>query len=264
MVEAISQDFIPVVGNEGYQIVHRAPGITTLADWIYFGTPFKDADLTATSGPQVTWATTTKFLLQKGDTVQVPYVINTPPLADPGSHFGVMLLNALDATPEGQKSQLSVGMRVGVLTFVTIPGSRVEGGHLLDFSVPKLVTKPPVLFNLNFENNGTVYFEPRGKVEIYNILNRKVGETPISGRAILPTGVGKIVAPWVPSGLLFGRYSAKATVISGDARVLATANTSFYALPLRATLIFLAIVVVVFILLHFVRRRLNISISVKK
>lgn len=259
-----AQDFIPVAGDEGYQIVHRAPGITTVSDWIFFGLPYTDEDFATSTTIERDFASTTEFYLEVGQEVKVPYVIKTPLVADPGSHFGVLLFNARDATPGAESNQLAVGARVGALTFVTVPGNRLENGKLLSFSAPHFVQKSPVNFDLSFENTGTVYFEPRGTIDIYNIINRKVGETPIFGRAILPTGVGKLTIPWIVDKWLFGRYLAKATVVSSDNRVLSTAETTFYAVPLKALAIFFGIIIVAFILLKLLRRYLNISISVKK
>ena len=75
-----------------------------------------------------------------------------------------------------------------MLIFVTVPGSNLQKGKILNFTGPKFVQKGPVDFKIKFENTGTVHFEPKGIITLANMLGKKVGEIPVSSQVVLPRG----------------------------------------------------------------------------
>src|SRR5436190_20038796 len=64
-VSATVQDFVPVAGAEGIEFVSRAPGVTSVRDWITIGG--KDS-----------------FTFKKGEVRDIPYTITAPRDAEPG------------------------------------------------------------------------------------------------------------------------------------------------------------------------------------
>ncbi|MEN9913163.1 MAG: hypothetical protein RLY66_571 [Candidatus Parcubacteria bacterium] len=243
VVDVSIQDFIPTAGTETFQFVGRAPGVTTVRDWI------------TVNGPH-------QFTFKQGESRQMEYTINAPQDAEPGSHFGVFFFKATNVSDA--ESQIKVGTQVGVLTFVTIPGKFEQKGDIKNFWTDTFVQKGPVNFNLDFENTGTVHFEPKGMIDITNIFGTKVGSVPIEGYAVLPTGIKKLNFSWNVVGLLLGKYKAVASVYATDGTLLSSASTSFYAMPVWYIVGFVVTVLFLFFLIRFIKSRLKFSISLKK
>lgn len=241
-VDIAVQDFVPTSGTETFQFIGRAPGVTTVRDWITL------------KGPS-------SFTFKRGESKQVAYSINAPADAEPGSHFGVVFFKATRVSDLA--SQIKVGTQVGVLVFVTVPGKFEQKGTVTDFKAPTFVQGGPVQFSMSFLNTGTVYFEPKGSIDVFNMFGSKVASVPIQGYAVLPTGLKVMSFPWNVTGFLLGRYRATASVFDADNNLIASKSVAFYALPIWYIIGFIIILVILYFLIRFIRTKLNISVSLK-
>lgn len=195
-----------------------------------------------------------------GESKTISYTITAPLDAEPGGHFGVLLFKATELEQEGT---LKVGTQVGMLVLVAVPGNRLEQGRILDFTTAKFVQRGPVMFSMRFENTGTVHFEPRGNIAIYNIFGRHVADVPIGGQVVLPRGIKTLNQSWETSGWLLGKYSAIATVTSGDGEEISTEKITFWAFPVWYTISFFVTLVALYLILRFVKSRVRISLVTK-
>ncbi len=241
-VEVSMQDFIPVSGAESIQFVGRTPGVTSVIDWITVG------------GGK-------KFSFEKGESREIPYTIVAPASAEPGGHFGVVLFKATPKTSEG--ASLKVGTQVGMLVLVAIPGNHLQKGEILDFTAPKFIQSGPVPFSIKFQNTGTVHFEPKGSIVISNMFGRKIADVPVEGQIVLPTSIKTLNEDWNVSGLLLGRYTAAATISDGEGNTLTTESVSFWAFPIWYGVSFFTLLVVLFLVFRFIKRRVRISLVAK-
>jgi len=243
-VESKVEDFVPMAGTINIQFVGRAPGVTTVRDWI-------------------TLEPAKSFILQKGEAKEIVYTINAPSNAEPGGHFGVAFFKATQlANKVGE--QLNIGTQVGMLIFVTIPGNNLQKGQILDFSAPNFIQKGPVDFKIKFENTGTVHFEPKGEIKIFNIFGKEVANLLVEGQVVLPSGVRDLVISWKSANFLLGRYRAQLSLKDGEGNVLTAKSIAFYAIPIWYVLGFLASVAILFFGLKFLKKRLKISVSFEK
>ena len=87
-----------------------------------------------------------------------------------------------------ETGQLKISTRVGMLIFVTVPGSNLQKGKILNFTGPKFVQKGPVDFKIKFENTGTVHFEPKGIITLANMLGKKLARFPFPAKSSSPGG----------------------------------------------------------------------------
>ena len=158
---------------------------------------------------------------------------------------------------------LQVGTQVGTLVLVTVPGNHLEKGKVTGFNTASFVQSGPISFDTKFENDGTVYFEPKGTITVKNVFGKIVALLPIQGEVVLPTGARDIYSTW-PTGFLLGPYSAVATIYDGDGNILTTASTNFFALPVWYIVGFIVLFFVLYFFFRFLKKRLNISISLKK
>lgn len=242
-VETKVEDFIPLAGTYQIQFVGRAPGISTVRDWITLDAP-------------------KSFVLAKGAAKNVSYTIKTPPNAEPGGHFGVAFFKASELAKNDQ--QLKVGTQVGMLILVTIPGSHLEKGNILDFTGPLFVQKSPINFTIKFENTGTVHFEPRGTITIANMFGKEVGSVSVGGQVVLPTGIRDLAANVNFDGVLLGRYKANLKMFDGEGNELTAKSIAFYAFPLWYIIAFFITIAALFFAIRFLKKNIKISISRNK
>ena len=241
-VEVNTQDFVPVGGADSIQFVGNAPGVTSVKDWITVGSNHV-------------------FSFKVGESKQIPYTITAPLTAEPGGHFGVVFFKA--TTPNAGGGSLKIGTQVGMLVLVAIPGNHLQKGNILDFNAPSFIQGGPVTFGIKFENTGTVHFEPKGSIVITNMFGQQIAEVPIDGQIVLPTSIKMLHETWNVSGLLLGRYTAKAVIVDGDGNQLTTDSVHVWAFPLWYGASFLVTFVVLFCILRFLKKRIRISIVTK-
>lgn len=242
-VDTKIEDFVPLVGTYQIQFVGRAPGITTVRDWITL------------DGPR-------SFVLGKGATKNIIYTIKAPLNAEPGGHFGVAFFKATDIGNGNE--QLRVGTQVGMLILVTIPGSHLEKGNILGFSGPLFVKSSPINFTIKFENTGTVHFEPKGTLTTTNMFGKVVGSVPVGGEVVLPGGVRDLPASVNYAGVLIGRYTAELKMVDGEGNVLTAHRIAFYAFPVWYVIGFIVTVIMLFYIIRFLKNNVKISFSKNK
>jgi hypothetical protein len=244
VVDLNIQDFIPTAGTESFQFVGRAPGVTTVRDWIDFD------------------KTKDRIELKKGETREIPYTITAPANAEPGGHFGVMFFKAIRKADAD--AQMKIGTQVGVLVFVTIPGKFEQKGTIKEFTAPGFLQTGPVPFSLSFENTGTVHFEPKGVITITNMFGSKVASVPIEGYAVLPTGLKVMHFSWIVKGLLLGKYNASAAIYDVDGNLLSSQATSFIVIPIWYTVGFIVMLLVLYFIFRFLKSKVSFSVKLKK
>jgi hypothetical protein len=239
-VEPSVEDFIPTAGAESIKFVDRAPGVTSVRDWIKL-------------------STTKPFVLALGEQRTIPYSIDVPIDAEPGGHFGAVFFKATQVG--GTTGSLKVGTQVGMLVLIAIPGNHLEKGQILDFTAPAFLQSGPVPFSIQFENTGTVHFEPKGSIVITNMLGQKAAEVPLGGQVVLPTSVKLLRFDWAPVGFLFGRYGATATLYDGEGDALTASTIHFWVIPVWYVVGFLIALVVIYFVLRYLRRHLRIELK---
>ena len=241
------------------------------------------------------------LILEPGERRKVLFSINVPENAEPRGYYSVMIFEPrlpsfyFEETGEATGEVIPVQPRaipvVGVLfltsikTFALEPevGQKLE---VVEFSVPKeerlviledfaskiigsvaqaaqitITEKSPQNFILRIKNNDIYHIKPYGKVLIYNWFGKKVGETEIPQRTILP---GKIRSfpvefspeipeklKWLPASIsnflvqnfFVGKYQAALQLCETDAEQDAKLRESlvFWALPWKFWISFLLI-----------------------
>jgi hypothetical protein len=235
------QDFVPVAGADTYQFVGRAPGVSSVRDWIDVGS-------------------TTSFTFKQNESREIPYTITAPADAEPGGHFGAIFFKATGASAG---SSIKVGTQVGMLVLIAIPGSHTESGQILSFTAPPFQQQAPVPFTIKFQNTGTVFFEPRGQIVISDMLGRQVASVPIEGEVVLPTSIKTMEFDWDATGFLLGKYTAVATIVDGDGNTLTSSTVSFWVVPVWYIIAFLVVLVLIFLILRFLKRRVRVSVSLQ-
>ncbi len=235
------QDFLPLKGSSNIEFVPKAPGVTSVSDWVKVQIP-------------------DTFDFKVGDARNVSFTVTVPKDAEPGSHFGVIFFRAVDAM--ASTSQLKIGTQVGMLVLVTVPGSHLQKGKIDAFATDGFIQKGPVSFKTTFENTGTVYFEPKGTITIRNMFGKTVATVPVEGSIVLPTGVKDIETTWAANFLL-GPYTASIDLYDGEGALMTADSVKFFALPIWYIVGILAILIALYVAIVFFKNRVNFSISLK-
>lgn len=243
LVQVKAEDFLPSAGTNGLNFIGRAPGVTSVRDWINIESP-------------------DEFLFAEGASQSIRYTISVPEDAEPGGHFGVIFFKAIEK--QDVDEQLKIGTQVGMLVLVTVNGDFERSGKILDVEAPSFVTNTPINFVINFENTGTVHFEPKGHISIKNMFGKEVGNVPIEGQVVLPTGIKELGFSWQSHGIVLGKYTADIVIDDEPGNELDSRSVTFYAVPVWYVLGFLVALFFVWKVLVFFRERVTINISSKK
>jgi len=167
----------------------------------------------------------TPFTLGPNEEKEIPYVINVPPDAHPGSHFGAIFGQVESENERAENSPFLVKQHVaaGTLVLINVPGEVLGeekdwGGYLESFEVktggPLPLAKLPVKIVTRFKNTGIFCQTVWGGVNILDPFGNVVGKIHLPEKRVLPEASTHLTATWYRP-LLLGRYTANLTLLYG-------------------------------------------------
>jgi len=180
----------------------------------------------------------TSFTLRQGDSITIPVTISIPTSIPPGGLYGSVIVSvqgnagngAADASTANGK--INVKTRIAVLYFVRIKGNASESGFLKNFTTDHgLNTNGPVQISYAYQNDGNVYENPYGYIEIKNLFGAVVDKFAVEPYYVLPDSVRTNKISW-DHGLMFGRYKATLFLNRGYGNQIDQKSVYFWALPL--------------------------------
>lgn len=149
------------------------------------------------------WITVTDpnktYTLAPKERANIPIAINIPKDAQPGAHYGAVLMASGKADEKG--GTVGVETKLGSLIFVNVSGDLNETGRILDFSFKdKKVwyNMLPIDFFMRFENDGNTNLRPAGNVFIKNWYGRQVASIKVNDQfgSVLPHSIRKFGFGW--------------------------------------------------------------------
>lgn len=161
------------------------------------------------------------------ENITLPFSIDVPVNADPGSHWGTLLTIT---APQGGGSGVGVEAALGFIIYVRVPGDMREEVSVESFSAPRFVEAPPFTVETRFRNEGTVHEAPAGLIEVRNMFGSLVATGTLPVRNVLPGAVRRISAS-VGSGTWFGRYAVTLRAAYGDNGDTLSASAYVWAVP---------------------------------
>lgn len=174
------------------------------------------------------------------------FVINTPVNAEPGGHFGSLVFKTEPQPLKEGQSGSSVGQEVGALLLVKIAGDIKEQAEVASFkSQSGFYEAGPVTFETRVKNAGNVHLKPRGTITIHNMFGVEVAKVQIDERNVLPDAIRSVQTTWDAPGFRLGMYTAKVSLVYGDASTLLTASSSFFLFPYKLILAILVVIAVI-------------------
>lgn len=211
-----------------------------------------------------------KVTIGPGQSSEVKFELNVPNGAEPGSHYGAIILSQDDLT-KAPGTQIGATSQVGTLIFAKVAGEVIEKGKSLSFTTTKgSYDYPPVVFEVKFQNEGNVATKPTGLIEIYNSAGVKEDVLQInqSFGNVLPNSTRNFQEEWNPKKWLnviprIGHYRADGLLTYGlPAKTQKLGSVNFWLIPWS----FLAtvggvILGIMLILFFFLRVYTNVVIS---
>src|SRR5437870_2515089 len=162
--------------------------------------------------------------------ITLPFSLDIPANADPGSHWGALL--AITA-PAAQSNGAAVNVRTGVILLVHVLGPVTEKLVLETVLVPGFAESPPIPIEARFRNEGTVHEAPQGTIEVRNIFGALVATGTLPVRNVLPGVVRKVDASVGGRGFWLGRYTVLLSAAYGDTGETLAARRVVWIIPWR-------------------------------
>jgi len=195
-----------------------------------------------------------EFKLQHADRITIPVRITIPKDAVPGGLYGALIISTKDdptdpeIDPSKSQGSINVESQIAVLYFIRVKGPANEDGRLKDFSSGhKIYFKGPIDMAYAFENNGNVYLNPRGFIEIKNMYGSMVSRIDIPPYYVLPNAL-RISGVSFDKEFMMGRYTAKITLDQGYLERKSDPDTktiSFWVIPWKIILGFIVGLIII-------------------
>lgn len=174
--------------------------------------------------------------LEVGESATIPYTIQVPSNASPGSYFAAIFVTR--EADEVTESGTGVGFQVASIAILRVNGSVVEGLTVNEFSTDRSAYKNrTVEFSARMTNTGTVHQRPLGIINVTDMLGNElepVLQLNESAGVVMPREERVFTAVWEPEGFAFGRYTATLSTVYGETdRQTIVNRTTFWVFPIK-------------------------------
>lgn len=238
------------------------------------GKRFLEPDEIAPSFSLSRWVTVTqeKITLQPGEKATVPFTITVPQDAEPGGHYGAVLLSTTPLPPQtvggiGSGAAVAVASRTGPIILVRVSGAITEAAELVELSTDKnFYEYPPVNFAARVKNLGNVHLKPYGQITIKNQFGKTQTHLPINEKLgnVLPQSIRKFDSQWKKKGFTLGRFTAEISLAYGDStQQELVGSISFWIIPWKVLTVSLLGVIIVLLAARLGIKKYNVWIIAK-
>jgi hypothetical protein len=160
---------------------------------------------------------------------QMKFTVDVPTTADPGTHYGALLVATAPVTQAGGAA---VQAKIGPIILVKVLGDVKEEMSLESFTVPRFTESPPLALEARFKNEGTVHEAPTGDIEVRNMFGGLVATGTLPVLNVLPGAIRKFDAS-VGEGLWLGRYTVSLRAKYGDTGEELSSQAKIWVVPWR-------------------------------
>ena len=180
------------------------------------------------------------FTLQPQQSQTISFLVNIPPNAEAGGHYGVIRFSGVPPSREGQ--QVSLNASVGVLILARVAGNITEQLTLKQFFTEQngrqtgIIANGPVTMVARIQNIGNVHVEPVGNITVKNTWGKTVASYPFGSETknVLPGSIRRYPQNFDKSWLAFGHYTANLNAAYGTTGGVLLASTTLLGNSLQA------------------------------
>lgn len=180
--------------------------------------------------------------ISAGQTVDLPFVVDIPVTATPGSHFGGIFVSA--EPPKLREIGAGVGYEVVSIVSIRISGDVIDTARVRSFSTDQLLySAKHVEFTAKIENQGNILIRPRGLVTITSMFGTKPEVINVNDvlAGVFPGTMRDLTFRWDSDELGFGRYEAILALVYDGEEGQKTIDSTliFWIFPIKIMLILL-------------------------
>lgn len=245
------------------------------------GTPaFYPAAEDPTGTALAKWITvdTKPIVVGPGQRANLPFSLSVPQNAQPGGHFGAILLSTTPPAAEG--GTVGITSQIASLILVRVSGDVKDLARVAEFGFKEQklwYNYLPVDFFVRFENDGNTHLRPAGNLFIKNWYGRQVAAIKVNEGfgSVLPKSIRRFEFGWknVPNppgkgdlmtelkkewnNFALGKYTATLVLNYGASNQLLSEERVFYVWPWRLLTILGAAVIIVLLLVTLLMRAYN-------
>lgn len=204
------------------------------------------------------------LILQPKEVKQIKVTITPPPTAEPGGHYATVYFRPLIPQEAISQSNTISLARIGVLSFLIVPGDIHEQISPSILHAPSFQAFGPLQLFTHLENLGSVHLLPTTHLLISDMWGHERADLSAANTIILPHTSKKLDFTWnIRFG--FGRYRAILTTQYGSDNLTKQSDPIYFWL-IPWPLILLALTILTFVYKIFIvnRRRLVLALRVLK
>ncbi len=183
----------------------------------------------------------TSFLLKPGERKAITFNVNAPAQYNYNDAVGAIIVKGTPSR-QGQTEKVAISQNVELVipVIVGIAGPIIESLQLLEHSAPiVLLSFMPGDFTYHVKNNGTVYANMTGNIEINGLIGST--KVPVEG-GVFPEDDYYLSAKWTPGFGEMGIYNAKTVINYGRYQQDKTLETNDTILVIPVWLIVILLV----------------------
>ena len=135
----------------------------------------------------------TKWHLEPGQSVKVPYTLRVPSNVSPGGHYGVLFA---ETQPSSGPETLSRKKRVGAIVYSSLKGTAVEAGKTSQITLGMLQFAPPLTATISVENSGNVDFVMSERMTVTDVFGHTKYDSGDVEHIIFPNSQRDVAVKW--------------------------------------------------------------------
>ncbi len=185
----------------------------------------------------------TNFTLAPGESKVVSFTLTAPSQINYSDAMGALVIGGVPQSKNNTISNLAIkqGIELVIPIVAGLPGSITESLQLIQHSAPTvLLSYMPGDFTYQLNNNGTVYANMTGNIEINGLFSSH--KVPVQG-VVFPEDNYTLQSRWTPGFLDLGLYSADTNINYGRFQQDKTLQTHDTILVIPVWLILILVVV---------------------
>lgn len=191
-----------------------------------------------------TWITVlnneTGFKLKPGESKTLQFKVTAPEEINYFDAVGALTIRGVPEPQNNSSINIRQGVELVIPIVVGLPGPIIESLHLLDHKAPVvLLSFMPGDFVYELNNNGTVFANMTGNIEIRGLVNKH--SIPIEG-GVYPEDNYMLIKKWEPGFSDFGIYNALTTINYGRYHATQTIKTNDTIIVIPVWLIIIMLV----------------------
>lgn len=198
----VAQDELTVInnGSVGYDVIVYTRPYSVASD--SYEPNFVNTPQNADAYQWVQFATT-KYHIDAGQTVHVPYTLHVPAMSAPGGHYGVVFVE----TQPSDSGSVVRRKRVGMIIYATVKGQYITHGETAGSTIPFWQFSPPLTASVSTKNTGNSDFEDNVTYTVKNVLGKVIYKGN-NTYTVLPGTTRKMSLGW-NNAPWFGIYSVE-------------------------------------------------------